>query len=425
MVTQATVKYLQNYAESESKDIAIVTHKYDFVVVIPICNEAHDCLQSIFANITTKKVLLIVVVNSATGYSVAQQNNQLFLHYWQSRAYNQTSISANCCLLRFNDFHDILLVDKNSDSLQINADYGVGQARKIGADIALKLFTQGAIKNPWIFSTDADVLLPNDYFNQFTQELSAYSAIILDFEHVGEDKKLQQLQYLYDFKLRYYLAGVSFAGCGYNYIPLGSTLIVNMQCYAQVRGFPRRNAGEDFYILNKLAKVKPIKYCLNNSIVQIKSRFSNRVPFGTGPALVQINKLNDYSEYLYYHPECFILLSKWYAFLLSMWANEKLNVQMPSNDDLQGLYRALNCSIVFNKSKKQITSQKRWQQFVTQWFDAFKVLKTVHYFDKKFSRLNYLQLLNSQSFAKVNNSQLQNFIQTYDKVKSRLNSPRS
>ena len=47
---------------------------------------------------------------------------------------------------------------------QINESQGVGLARKIGCDIALKLYHSDVVKTAWIFTTDADVILPNELF---------------------------------------------------------------------------------------------------------------------------------------------------------------------------------------------------------------------------------------------------------------------
>jgi hypothetical protein len=106
-----------------------------------------------------------------------------------------------------------------------------------------------------------------------------------------------------------------------------------------------------------------------------------------------------------------------------MWRNEKLNIKIPTDKKLQELYLFLKCAKTFKKSLAQITSKKRWNQFIHQWFDAFKTLKTIHFFDKKLPRLNYIQLLKSDSFAKVSNSKLNQFINNNDKNKSSINPP--
>jgi hypothetical protein len=407
------------YAEKESIELENkIKHSYDYVIVIPVCNESLFCLENIFTHIN-ENVLIIVVVNSPIGNAVWQSENTLFINNLLDKSIRRTKVSSDCQLLKFKTLNDVMLVDKNQSGQQLHSDQGVGKARKIGCDIALKLYTKGSIKYPWIYSTDADVILPQNYFSQSIKNNNSFSAVVLDFEHITDDAELNQLQFLYDFKLRYYQAGISFAGLDYNYIPLGSTLIVQMECYAQVRGFPLRNAGEDFYLLNKLSKIKPIQYLVDGVIVKIKSRLSDRVPFGTGPALIQIKELTSSEHYKYYHPECFVNLKKWIRFLQSRWTENGLKLEKPSDKILLELYSYLNCESVFKRVTSQMTSQLRWQQFIHQWFDAFKGLKTVHFFDKKYDRLNYLELLKTGSFDKVLNSKFREFIKQNDNNKNK------
>ena len=406
-------KYLANYAEKESIGLARINQSYDYVIVVPVCNESLLCLENIFAHVN-ENALIIVVVNSPIGKDDWQKNNALFIQGLVAKSLQETRLSPCCQLLKFKALNDVLLVNKNEQGQQIHPDQGVGKARKIGCDIALNIYISGVIKYPWIYSTDADVILPQYYFSQSIKNNHDFSAIVLDFEHISDDAELSKLQFLYDLKLRYYLAGITFARLDYNYIPLGSTLIVQMECYAQVRGFPMRNAGEDFYLLNKLKKIKPIKYLVDGVVVEIKSRLSDRVPFGTGPALIQIMTLASYKDYKYYHPECFIYLKKWIKFLHNTWAQGHLKIEKPSDKILSELYAHLNCENVFKRVSTQMTSQLRWQQFIHQWFDAFKGLKAVHFFDKKYDRLNYFELLKIDSFDKVLDYPLKIFIDKYE-----------
>ncbi len=415
MKSKAFQQYLSNYAEVESKKLQLFTTHYDYVVVIPACNEVPNFLESIFSSIDDN-YLIILVINSPNDHSQWQKNNQLVIDYLQRKSKIQQEISDAIKLFKFNAMQDVLLIDRNSEGLQVDPKQGVGLARKIGCDMALKLYMQGFIKYPWIFSTDADVILPENYFSQIKSLRGDYSAIVLDFNHFGECSRLSKLQHLYDFKMRYYLAGIEYGQVGYGYIPLGSALIASMESYAQVRGFPKRNAGEDFYLLNKLAKIKPIKYKVDNCVVQIRSRFSDRVPFGTGPAIKQIDDLEDIGHYSYYNPQCFIYLKLWKEFLDSLWSKNCLFIIEPRDKMLNQLYCYFDCHTVFTKSRKQITSLERWQQFIHQWFDAFRILKTVHFFDKKFERLNYKRLLKDGSFVKVTNPKLNLFVFTYDTI---------
>ena len=57
---------------------------------------------------------------------------------------------------------------------------------------------------------------------------------------------------------RYFQRGLAWARSPYAFHTVGSTMVVHALCYAQVRGVPRRRAGEDFYLLGKLSKLRPL-----------------------------------------------------------------------------------------------------------------------------------------------------------------------
>ena len=79
---------------------------------------------------------------------------------------------------------------------------------------------------------------------------------------------------------------VKFGKCGQHFNEMRH---INAEHYAQSAGFPKLAAGEDFYLLNKLAKIgKIIPLKIINQPIYIQARISNRTPFGTGPALDKI-----------------------------------------------------------------------------------------------------------------------------------------
>ena len=70
-----------------------------------------------------------------------------------------------------------------------------------------------------------------------------------------EDQFCNTATALYELRLHHYVLGLEYAGSPYAYHTLGSCLAVKADAYAQVRGFPKRAGAEDFYLLNKLAKL--------------------------------------------------------------------------------------------------------------------------------------------------------------------------
>ena len=87
--------------------------------------------------------------------------------------------------------------------------------------------------------------------------------------------------------MQFYVQALAVNGSAYAYPTLGSTISVHAQSYARVRGYPKRNAGEDFYLLNKLNKLHPVQV-LQQPVIEVQARLSSRVTFGTGPALQKI-----------------------------------------------------------------------------------------------------------------------------------------
>jgi hypothetical protein len=313
---------------------------------------------------------------------------------------------------------DVLLVDRFSNGLRLPPKGGVGQARKMGADLAASLIHQRRVRSPWIHCTDADVRLPRRYFACIDglngkPELET-AALIYPFRHrmteiSGEadgpdshQQRVAQVTRLYEYSLRYYVAGLGFAGSPYAFHTIGSTMAVNATHYAKVRGFPRRQAGEDFYLLNKLAKVgsiRPLGAESDCEPIEIMARLSDRVPFGTGAATGKIMALEDPArEFLLYHPAIFGLLRCWLDSLARFWQSQSGDIgeilyqrsdsslvhglSKQSPEDLQALIDGLEDSGAAEALQHAFRQSADTVQFKRQmhtWFDAFRTLKLIHH----------------------------------------------
>ena len=116
------------------------------------------------------------------------------------------------------------------------------------------LYANGQLESPWVRSTDADVWVPPDYWTR-TLPSGDGSALWMAYEHVGEGGESQESAMMeYEIYLHYHSLGLQSAGSPYPFPCIGSTLWIHVEKYAAVRGFPKKEAGEDFYLLNKLAK---------------------------------------------------------------------------------------------------------------------------------------------------------------------------
>lgn len=385
----ALANYLSHYAETHTRQLNDFSESYDYVCVVPCFDETEAFLLTNEKVFRSTSSLLILVINQAPATIINANNLALqqfigaaFARLWRSRDQALT-------LYRSGANSHILCVDAYSPGRELAAKQGVGLARKIGADIACQLFYCGKIVKPWIFNTDADVKLPENYFSS-TASATAAAALVFPYEHSRPNDPKQALAIdLYDYGLRYYAAALHWAGSPYAFQTVGSTLVIHANYYAKVRGFPKRNAGEDFYILNKLRKTGNI-VCLSEPLLTVAARTSNRTPFGTGAAMRQIMQLDDAEcDYVFYHPLVFDLLRVFLQALPDIWrllrsdsvddeliqttiaaviAHEKLMPVLHTLDVASGVRHAFSHSKTFDGFSKHMHD----------WFDAFRTLKLVH-----------------------------------------------
>jgi hypothetical protein len=399
-------KYLREYAEAGTVSVLDIPacEPWQQVLVIPVCNESAQILRPLPP--ASGRSLMILVVNeastaphhvSAANRDFAAEVRARFRMHWQSADASGLSLYRDPASPR-----DVLLVDRFRDGHRFPPKGGVGHARKTGADLAACLIHQRRVHSPWIHCSDADVLLPRCYFNCSAALGDAAgqdtAALVYPFRHLieleesgvgtgtAEQHKIMLATRLYEYSLRYYVAGLAFAGSPYAFHTIGSTLAVNAAHYARVRGFPRRQAGEDFYLLNKLAKVGQVRQLSRESDcdpIDIAARLSDRVPFGTGAATGKIMEMeNPAGDFLLYHPAVFGLLRDWLANVPGFWQSRSSDIAaVPSQMDLR-LIRGLEELGVAQALQHALRQSSRLTQFMRHmhtWFDAFRTLKLIHY----------------------------------------------
>ncbi|NJN37570.1 MAG: hypothetical protein HC790_00740 [Acaryochloridaceae cyanobacterium CSU_3_4] len=385
MTSSRIRRYLDCYAEAIATEIqddlqTALSRTYCHVLVIPLFDEALKCLDTVLPE-DISDTLVIVVVNAAVDADPgAQLRTQAFLAQFQpqdQRPFSVVHRQAGTTLL---------LLDCCTSQRQLPPKQGVGLARKIGADVALACIDQGIVETPWIRCTDGDAILPKGYFD--TPELDADVAVaIYPFAH----QPIHDAILRYEISLRYYVTALAKAGSPYAFQTIGSLLNINANHYAMVRGFPKRQAAEDFYMLNKLAKTgKVIR--LKHPLVSLSSRISRRVPFGTGAAIA---RLSAHEPLLLYHPHIFEQLQIWLGLSQRLWV--QLPAYLRQHTDVKASLQAwwqqqhlsdslltallhLKVDGALEQAFQQCRDFPHFQFFLWVWFDAFRTLKFVHYY---------------------------------------------
>lgn len=367
----AVARYLRGYAEAAPPDSPPNPPQgaYDFVIIVPMFDEQPESLAQLLQNNTHLSILVIAVINAPAGASdIERKRTEALLE----------SVQATCPV-------DCWVIDAVSHPLPTKQ--AVGLARKIGNDAACRLWLTGALNCAWLYQCDADSVLPANYFSA---QLPDRGAVVFAHQHNSPDPLVQKAAELYERHMYHYVRSLQQVGSPYAYPTLGSTTAVHVQDYALVRGFPKRSAAEDFYLLNKIAKVSQVT-CQPDVTVSIQARLSHRVPFGTGPALQKIIQGFELDSsgafYTTYHPDSFKLLAAALRHLQGLAAGSEL-----ADDHASRLLKELGIEKLLVQLRVKYPTSEQRMLILTQWFDAGKTLRFIHLARRHYADISIQEL---------------------------------
>lgn len=385
----AMQRYLQRHAEASLPDCPAGSAHWNQVLVIPAYREPIQFLDELSRLPRgAGRTLVILVLNRPDSDADTTANRELreALHTRGHRARN----GSDTQILSLGKTSELYVHDMEALVGPLPKAHGVGLARKTGCDIALRWRAAGAIDSDWICCTDADAHLPSSYFDQLAGVPPTASACVFPFRHIPAGRpRIDAATALYELRLHHYILGLEYAGSPFAWHSLGSSMAVRVQAYAHCRGFPRRSGAEDFYLLNKLAKLGEIAR-LRGECVRIASRPSHRVPFGTGPAVQAITargKSDARRAALFYHPETFTALRAVLRAIAQMASNpdlvlqEQLAAEGLAGDLCQAsrdVLHALDIDSALSHCHRQRSTGAGFLRHFNQWFDGFRTLKFIH-----------------------------------------------
>jgi glycosyltransferase involved in cell wall biosynthesis len=271
-----------------------------------------------------------------------------------------------------------------------SAQAGVGLARKIGMDEAAGRIAASDGCDGVIVSLDADCEVASDFMVRIDEEFRQFvdcPGISINFEHrVAEnsDDPIHRAIMNYELHLRYYVAGQRLAGFPYAFHTIGSAMACRGSIYAQQGGMNRRQGGEDFYFIQKLVALGGYR-SLNSTTVYPGIRISDRVPFGTGPAIG--NALIDSGNLSTFAPSVFRDLQYFCEVVAGTppgaLRNNAAELPAPIVDYLE----SVNFSDRLSEIERNVSSPAAFRKRIFRWFNAFRFLKFAqfasrHYYPK-------------------------------------------
>jgi hypothetical protein len=356
--------------------IIVVVPAFDEPSIAVLLNSLKSCAEP------DCKVEVIIVVNAPADASPESlENNRICIRNTGQWRDNNKNL-----------FFRLYVVDAGKAPVK---GWGVGLARKTGMDEALRRFN--AIKNPEgaIVCLDADCTVETNYFTALCNELikkKERKACSLYFEHPLSGNQFSERIYnyitQYELHMRYFVQGLKYSGFPYPYHTVGSALAVKALQYVKAGGMNRRQAGEDFYFIQKLS---PLGYfTLNKTTVFPSPRESKRVPFGTG-VMITRSMDNNRNGFLTYNSLAFNDLKELFNIARTLYA--------ANGDEVMNSYNILPSGL------QTFTGEEEWKGKIdeirrnTSTYDTF--MKRFFFWFNMFRIVKYLNHIHTEKYNKI------------------------
>lgn len=192
-------------------------------------------------------------------------------------------------------------------------DFGVGWARKVLFENILK----SADPEDILISLDADTRINPNYLQSIADNFAQHPewpAIAVPYYHplTGEEARDRAIL-RYELYMRNYAINLLRIWSPYGFTALGSAIAMRASALRKIGNITPLKSGEDFYLVQKFRKMATIGL-YNEEMVYPAARYSSRVAFGTGPAMMKGNQGN-WNSYPLYHHSLFEPIAQTFALL--------------------------------------------------------------------------------------------------------------
>ena len=359
---------LLNEAPDHQTGIIIVVPAYDEPGIATLLDSLASCSEP------QCRVELIVIVNAhQSADSESLKNNTIcFNNFVKWKEENRGCFFRAYC------------IDVGTPSI---SGWGVGLARKTGMDEALRRFDFIEKPGGVIVSLDADCTVEKNYLISICDELykrKERNACSIGFRHPISGSEFSEDVYkyitLYELHMRYFYQGIIYSGFPDAYHPIGSAIAFRASAYLKAGGMNRKQAGEDFYFIQKLVPQGGY-FELNSTTVHPSPRTSGRVPFGTGSVIARLLS-GTKNSFLTYNTSAFRELRLLFSGIENLFSTDE--------DGIIDFYNNLPPGV------KSFTSLQEWIAKITEikentsgessfrkrffgWFNMFRIVKYLNH----------------------------------------------
>jgi hypothetical protein len=266
---------------------------------------------------------------------------------------------------------------------------------------------------------DADTFYPDNYLFSISQHFNKnpeHLGISIPYFHKlkGDDTDKHILRY--EIYMRYYALNMLRIQNPYNFTALGSALALPIWAYNKIGGMTPVKSGEDFYLLQKLVKNGTIGQWLETTAYP-SSRFSDRVLFGTGPAVIKGAK-GDWTSYPLYLSKSFDLVKQTYDLFPELY---KKNIKTPLTSFL---HDQLKVNELWEPLRKNYKDEANFIKACVNKVDGLRILQFLRFQNSKLDRINNELILKdylTEYFVDEMDSSLYNILERLDFNSSTVN----
>jgi len=325
-------------------------------LALPVLNESENlpALLDCLAVQECKDFELVVCVNNYDWWWEDEKLKQQCID-------NQKSIEILNNEKRF----EITIIDRSSrDNGWKKKKGGVGHARKTAMD-----FIAGKSDvDDLIVSIDADTFYPKIFLKEIKASLknNDFIGLAVPYYHplnASNDRLILR----YEIYMRYFLLNMLRINNPYAYTALGSAMAFPVWAYKKVGGLTPVMSGEDFYFLQKLRKSGTLAIW-SKAIAYPSARFSDRVNFGTGPALIK-GETGDWDSYPIYDFRLFDKVKETFDLFPTLF---KRDVSTPMDEFLK---KQFNSNEIWKPLRDNYKDEKNFVKACMAKVDGLRILQ--------------------------------------------------
>lgn len=292
-------------------------------VAIPAMDELQELpltLQDLAAQQCQTPFEIYICVNQPDAYWQEDDNRAVCLHNQELLSYLKSFSALPLHVLDY----------ASPEKGWKGKNHGVGWARKVLFENIL----EEAHNEDIIISLDADTRVKPGYLQSIADNFAEhpdFPALAVPYYHSLTGDEVRDRAILrYEFYMRNYAINLLRIGSPYGFTALGSAIAMRAGALRKIGGITPLKSGEDFYLVQKMRKMAPIGL-YNEETVYPAARYSTRVDFGTGPAMLKGSQ-GTWDSYPIFHHTLFEPIDETYRVLDQLFIKD---LQNPFLDFLQ------------------------------------------------------------------------------------------